>query len=507
MKVVLRGPAAAATRWWDATDGIVAERVVGPGVLEAAIGPVRRYRRTVERDGDEVVSTTDFALAVPFFAFLFVLPVRHELRKQVLGTSTGMPWWAPADRLDARAATVLGTLCAISLFDGYVGTLITQTLTYVADGFGVEGDRSQGVTLAAVRLAILLAVPLAALADRRGRRSILLLCATVAVLLTAVTALTPSLPLFTLVQTASRGFSTALTILVLVVAAEEMPAGARAFAASVTAMSAALGAGFCVMALPIADLGDETWRVLYVLPLLALPLLAAAGRRLPESKRFVAPHGDAHLTGHGQRLRLLAIAAFLIQLFTAPVSQLQNEFLRDERGYSAFGISLFTIATSTPAGLAVLAGGHLAEVRGRRMVAAVGLIGGSVLLALMYLTSGSTMWLLSLAGSWLAGLTVPALRVYGPELFPTGLRAGTGGLIVVAGVAGSASGVLLAGVLSDALGGLGWAMAILAAGPILTAVLVLTRYPETAHRELEDLNPEDARRTTPPPTRGADQRP
>ena len=42
---------------------------------------------------------------------------------------------------------------------------------------------------------------------------------------------------------------------------------------------------------------------------MALPLLVAARRHLPESKRFIAPHGDARLKGHGGRLRLLAAAA------------------------------------------------------------------------------------------------------------------------------------------------------------------------------------------------------
>jgi hypothetical protein len=34
-------------------------------------------------------------------------------------------------------------------------------------------------------------------------------------------------------------------------------------------------------------------------------------------------------------------------------------------------------------------------------------------------------------------------------------------------------------------------MAVLAAGPLLLAVLVVAAYPETAGRELEELNPED----------------
>ena len=166
-------------------------------------------------------------------------------------------------------------------------------------------------------------------------------------------------------------------------------------------------------------------------------------------------------------------------------------------------ITLFTVCTGTPAGLAVLAGGHLAEVRGRRLVGAAGLAGGTVMLVAMYLTSGATMWFFSLLGTMLAGLTVPALRVYGPELFPTGLRAGSGGLLAVAGVLGSASGVLAAGLLSDALGGLPRAMTVLAVGPLLVAVLVITRFPETAHRELEDLNPEDRAASGPPSRRGA----
>jgi MFS family permease len=474
-----------------ATEGTVVERETSPGVFEAAGGPFAHYRRV----GDDV----EFRLAVPFFGFLFRRPVRHELRKQLRdGGSDGTPWWAPADRLDARAATVLGALCALSLFDGYLGTLITQTLTYVADGFGVEGDRSQGITLAIVRLAIFLALPLAALADRRGRRHVLLLAVTAGIVLAALTAAAPSLALFTASQTVARGFSTAIGILIVVIAAEEMPAGARAFAASVTSMSAALGAGVCVLALPLADAGDDGWRILFLVPLLGLPLVRAAGRLLPESKRFTAPHVDSKLTGHYSRLWLLAAGAFLVGLFAAPVSQLQNEFLRDERGYSAAGISLFTILTNTPAGLAVLAGGHLAEVRGRRFVGAVGLAGSSVLLTLMYLTSGWTMWTMSLLGGLLAGLTIPALRVYGPELFPTSLRGGTGGLLAVAGVVGAATGVLTAGLLSDSLGGLGRAIAILAAGPIIVAILVITRYPETAHRELEELNPEDVQGTPAP---------
>jgi hypothetical protein len=45
--------------------------------------------------------------------------------------------------------------------------------------------------------------------------------------------------------------------------------------------------------------------------------------------------------------------------------------------------------------------------------------------------------------------------------------------------------------MADAFDSFAPTMAILAAGPMIMAVLIITRYPETARRELEDLNPDD----------------
>jgi hypothetical protein len=67
-------------------------------------------------------------------------------------------------------------------------------------------------------------------------------------------------------------------------------------------------------------------------------------------------------------------------------------------------------------------------------------------------------------------------------------------------VGGAAAGLWIVGTLSDRWGSLGPAVALMAIGPAILAVLVLAFYPETAHRELEDINPEDAvLRTIPDP--------
>jgi MFS family permease len=109
----------------------------------------------------------------------------------------------------------------------------------------------------------------------------------------------------------------------------------------------------------------------------------------------------------------------------------------------------------------------------------------------MYLSQGWALWAFSVAGGIVGAAAVPALGVYGPELFATTARGRANGLISTLGVIGSALGLLIVGSLSDREGGVGHAMPYVAIGPLLLAVLIVVAYPETAHLELEELNPED----------------
>jgi len=270
-----------------------------------------------------------------------------------------------------------------------------------------------------------------------------------------------------------------------------MPSGSRAFALSLLAAAGAFGAGLCLLALPLADTGIGGWRLVMGAALLLLPVIALSARHLPESRRYDAAHAEVGMAGHGSRFWLLAASALLLALFTAPAAQLLNEFLRDEEGFTALQITAFSILTNTPGGIGLVIGGRLADTRGRRGVGAFGVAVGTCLTVAMVLLGGWPMWGLSIAAAVAGAMVVPALGVYGPELFPTSLRGRANGTIAILGVTGSVIGLLVAGWLSEQWGGLGPALAVLAAGPLLMAVLVLVAYPETAHRELEELNPED----------------
>ncbi len=490
MKTLTRTLTAAdaeAERAWEPRDDVVVERADGPDRFTAASGPFAHYERRLQRTDAGVDETIDVAIAPLVwgpFPYLYRLALRSR-------PSPGRsPWWFPPQTPDAHGATSLGGLTLLAMILAYLGSLLTQTITFAAEDFGVS-RQAQTTALIAARIGVLGALVIATAADRLGRRRVLLGLTAGAVVLTVLCAFAPNLVVLSILQAGVRGFVTSGTVLLTIVAAEEMPSGSRAFAISLISVTGALGVGILLLALPLADHGESGWRAIYLLAILFVPLLRWIAREMPESRRFAAVHVEAPMAGHGRRFWLLAVSALLLALFTAPATQLMNDFLRDERGFTGARIALFTIITNVPGGIGIVVGGRLADTRGRRVVGAIGTAGGVLLTVAMVLASGWSMWVLSALGAVIGAMVVPAIGVYGPELFPTSLRGRANGTISILGVTGSVTGLFVAGRLLDRWDHLGPALALLAIGPMIMSLLVLLAYPETAHRELEDLNPED----------------
>ncbi|MGH8922046.1 MAG: MFS transporter, partial [Actinomycetes bacterium] len=180
-----------------------------------------------------------------------------------------------------------------------------------------------------------------------------------------------------------------------------------------------------------------------------------------------------------------------LALFFTPAGQLQNHYLSHERHLSALGISILEQVAGTIGGLGTLLGGRLADAHGRRPVAIVGVACGMLVTIACYLSAGAALWVWMILGSLLSYAVVPALAVYGGELFPTGRRGRAGGILTVMAAAGGVLGLVAGGALTTAFGATGPALAVLAAGPVALIVLIAVAYPETAREGLEDLNPED----------------
>ena len=201
------------------------------------------------------------------------------------------PWWAPPDRLTPRQARLMGLLAAASLSAAFANTLFTQTVNFAADSFGID-KTGQGVGGVVVRLGVVITLPFAIAADRVGRRRMIVLAAWLAPLFCVLGALAPSFWTLVATQSIARPLGLALALVVGVAAAEEMPRNCRAYALSVLAMASGLGAGVAVIALRLADVGSEGWRLIYLLS--AIWFIAAwdLQRGLPETPPLRGPPGD-----------------------------------------------------------------------------------------------------------------------------------------------------------------------------------------------------------------------
>ncbi len=157
-------------------DDLVAEERSAEGVFHQRNGPFQRYERSVSAEGGELVERTTYRLAIPWFGWLFALPVRALIARRgfepVHQRPHHTPWWAPPDQITPRQALVLGLLAAASMSSAFTNTLFTQTVKFAADDFGV-GNTGVGVAGSIVRAGIVIAIPFAVLADRVGRQRVI----------------------------------------------------------------------------------------------------------------------------------------------------------------------------------------------------------------------------------------------------------------------------------------------------------------------------------------------
>lgn len=458
-------------------------------------GPFRVYERSlsvepVDHSTYKVDERTEFKLAIPVWGGIFV-----PLMKRALVDTDRQPrprWWWPQELIDSQATTILAVVAVISVAAGYLGVLIGQTITFAAEEFGAN-DADQGRTLAAIRIGIVVSVLFIRRADKVGRRPLLIGFAASSIVITALGALAPNLFTLGLTQAVARGLATGLLTLITLAVTEEVPAEVRSMTIGLVTLSTGFGGGLVVMALSLADISEGAWRLLYVLPLLFLPVILWAWRSLPETRRFDAAAVVDTAPVHVDRRRfwLLAFTSFGSTIFLSPASQLLNEYLNDELGFSAARISLFRLTINLPIALFILGAGFLADRTGRRPVGSIGIAFGASASALMFYSTGLWLWISAMVGTWMLAGAYTALRSYQTELFPTKARARVGGWLDLVAVSGSAAGLLIAGELAERWGSLGPSIAVLLVGPLLVLVSVIVFYPETAKAELEDFNPGD----------------
>jgi predicted MFS family arabinose efflux permease len=461
----------------------------------------------------EVVVTDD--LYVPFFQWFFGPPHRRSLTRAarhaaetIRAAATGATAPEPLRRslflppvsFTPKQAGLIAAVALAATLAGFGSALFGQNVDPIATSFGVS-NATLGVSLAITRAGVLFALLATALADRRGRRIVLLWSVAALCFGNLVSAVSPNIELFTAAQLVVRAAVNAVVVVGGIAVVEEAPEGARAFAVAMLGLAGGAGFAISVVLLPVADLGTEAWRVAFGVSALTILLIPVLARQLTETRRYedLAARSSERgrvrgvvNQGYRRRFWLLAAVGFLTNIFSAPSAQFTNRFLSDERGFSSSGVAAFRAVTAGLPGLfGILLAGRITETRGRRPVAVVSLLLGTMCTMIFFLGNGAVLWIFMTIAIVAAAPAALSIGTMDAELFPTEVRGTSNAGLLVASVLGSVVGLVVAGQLSDAIGGLGKIIALCGIAPILAAVFLVPRLPETGGHALDDVSPSE----------------
>ncbi|MDE3087610.1 MAG: MFS transporter, partial [Acidobacteriota bacterium] len=200
--------------------------------------------------------------------------------------------------------------------------------TSFADQAGLSGTEL-GVGLAVIRLASLGGLPLAGIADRYGRRRMLLVTTVVGLALTMVAAASPGFWWFVVIFALGRPALSATNGLAQVGAAEETGTADRAKAIGLVAAGYAAGSGITAVLNGLAGKA-LTFRGVFALAGVALVGVVLLRHRLQESERFAmatrrgaeeaVPVFGAVARPFRRRLLVVAALAFSVSVVTGPAN-------------------------------------------------------------------------------------------------------------------------------------------------------------------------------------------
>jgi MFS family permease len=384
--------------------------------------------------------------------------------------------------------------------------------TTVADQAGLSGA-ALGIGLAVIRFASLAALPLAAMADRFGRRLMLLTVTTIGLSFTILAAGSPGYWWFVVIFAMGRPLLTAANSLCAVSAAEQTSTKDRAKAMAAVAAAYGVGAGAIAIIHSLAGsaLGFRGICLLAIVPLATLPFVA---KKLEEPDRFTGiarGSGEPATTGsedksrkssgsalktifaatkppYRRRLATVALLGFFLSIVTGPANTFVFLFAQNVEHLAGYVTALMVVGAGLTGLMGLLVGRYAADRFGRRPTAMVSMMALSLLGIVTY--EGSRIALVAgyIGAVGVASIFAPAAATIVNELFPTQVRASVGGWQSAAGVLGASIGLVVFGAVAD----IGNRFEFAATATFLPTVVVAVAFfllPETKGLEPEDLWP------------------
>jgi putative MFS transporter len=406
--------------------------------------------------------------------------------------------------LSRHERSVLAATCLSSLGSFYTLAVTALALPQIQRGLAIPEDEL-GSLFALLRFGTLFSLALAVLADRMGRRRLLIASVAGCALCNLATAFAPSGLALAWLQLGARCFLGGQILLAVVVVSEELSAENRGLGLGLLSAVGGLGGAVTVLAYAFVEYLPYGWRSLFVVGSFGLLCVPWLWLSLKETQRFSehrsrvdvgsadappwAPLRDI-VRLHGWRLAALVGVIAPVAIILEPGSVFVSKHLQDNLGHSPGEVGLLIAVCGIATPLGNMLAGTISDRFGRRPVTVLVSLLLSVAIAVFYKGSGAVA---VAAGLALIFLTLGGIMVLhaalATELFPTGFRSTAAGLREAVTTVGASLGLWTLSLLYGATGSypasITWVLLLTPVSPLIVLLI-----PETARRELEETAPD-----------------
>ena len=396
-------------------------------------------------------------------------------------------------------------ICVASFFEAYDVIIINLSLPFLGEAFQADAQ-TLAFAISVISIGTIAAFLPVRLADRYGRRPVLLTVIAGYTLFTVATAFSTNIYNFVGLQFIARMFMVAEVGIGAIILTEEMPARFRGRAISLMFAAGFVGGVLASLSFPYLIKTPLGWRMLYLVGGILLPLLILYRNRLHETRRWL----EQNARDNGQnrsfvqtirdtkviferRYRRSLIAGtsiwFLANFWSSAVLFFFTYYVMQERGWTPELVGkVMPVAALVSIGAFLLVG-PLLDIVGRRITTGVffSLGGISAIICFQAETTLviviSYIFVMACNAVWAISATVTS------EIFPTAIRA-TGNSVVnnLLGRTGMVIGPALVGILSKSLGSVGDAVSVLALFNFVLLPIILFYMRETKGQVLENIS-------------------
>ena len=382
-----------------------------------------------------------------------------------------------------RVLILAGLVGTLVDFDGTVFYLALPAIA--ADFHAKVAQLTQAISVLA--LGSVLALPLAAMADRRGRRLTLTIVTAGFAAANVLSGLAPTLLWLAFARLVAVAFASAAVALALTLVVEAAPRRHRSLLVTALSFGAGAGAGITAVLYPLLA---PHWRYLYFLGGAGILVAAAVWRWLPESRVWQEAGPAEHpvlllLRPEWRgRLAVMALSGALTWVAFEPGGIFGALYATTYLHFPPYLVSA-VLFTSAPLAIpGYLLGGWLSDRRGRRLPGVGFWTLSAGLAAVTYAGGSIAFWAGNATWVFVDGAATPVLGAWFAELFPTRARATSQAVATVAGAIGGIAGLQLLGRMEPSFG-FARSLVMLCVVAVVGALL-LVALPETGGKPLPD---------------------